>query len=54
MWVGVKFYIANAEMAQSMQRMLPKHVIAVEIGSTTAGIARSLGAKEDSSLDFFE
>ena len=53
LWVGVKFCVVNAEMAQSMQRMLPKHVIAAEIGSTTAGLARPLGATADSSpLDF--
>ena len=38
LWVGVKFCVANGEIAQYMQRMLPKHVIAPEIGSTTAGL----------------
>ena len=31
LWIGVKFCIVNGEMAQYMQRILPKHVIAPEI-----------------------
>ena len=50
--VGVKFWFANSEMAQYMQRMLPNHVIAAEIGSTTAGLARPLGATVDIPLEF--
>ena len=37
MWVRVKFCIANGEIGQYMQRMMPKHVIAPDIGSTTEG-----------------
>ena len=49
-WAGVKFCIANSEIAQYVQRMQPKHVIAAEIGSTTTGLARSLGTTADSPL----
>ena len=31
LWVGVKFCVAYAEMPQSMQRMLPKHVVRVSL-----------------------
>ena len=48
----MKFCVVNAEMAQSVQRMLPKHVIAAEIGSITAGLARPLEATADSPLEF--
>ena len=47
-WVGMKFCVANGEMAHYMQRILPKHVIAVEIGSTTAGLKIPLGTIADS------
>ena len=47
LWIGVKFCIVNGEMAQYMQRILPKHVIAPEIGSTTAGLVRTLGSTAD-------
>ena len=52
-WVGVKFYVVNIEMAQSVQRILPKHVIATEIGSKTAGLARPLEATAESTFEFF-
>ena len=45
-------YIINGEVAQYMQRMLPKHVIEPEIGSTTAGSIRPLGTTVDSPLEF--
>ena len=31
LWVGVKFCVVNAEMPQSVQRMLPKHVVRVSL-----------------------
>ena len=52
LWVEVKFCVVNTEIAHSMQRMLPKHVIAAEIGSTTAGLARLLGATANIPLGF--
>ena len=54
LWVGVKFCVVLSEMAQSVQRMLPKHVIAAEISSKTAGLARPLGATADSPLEFLD
>ena len=47
----MKFCIANGEIDQYMQRMLAKHVIAPEIGSTTAGLIRPLGTTPDSPLE---
>ena len=47
LWVRVKFCIANSTIAQYMQRILPKHVIAPEISSTTAGLVRTLGSTAD-------
>ena len=52
LWVGVKFCVVNAEMAQYVQRMLLKHMIAREIGNTTARLARSLGNTVDSPLEY--
>ena len=52
LWVGVKFCIVNGAIAQYVQRMLPKHVIAPEIGNTTAGLASPLGTTADSPLEF--
>ena len=52
LWVGVKFCIVNIEIAQYVQRMLPKHVIMPEIGNTTAGLARPLGTIADNPLKY--
>ena len=49
--VGVEFCVANGRIAQYIQRMLPKHVIELEIGSTTAGLTRILGTTAESSLE---
>ena len=46
----MKFCVANGEIAQYMQRMLPKHVIAAEIGSTKIGLANPLGTTADNYL----
>ena len=50
--VGVKFCVANGEIAQYVQRMLPKDMIAAEIGSTTEGLAGLLETSADSPLEF--
>ena len=52
--VGVKLCIANDEIAQYMQRMLPKHIIVPEIGSTTAGLTSPLGTTADSPFRIFK
>ena len=52
LYVGVKFCVVNSEMAQYVQRVLPKHVIAPEIGSTTEGLARPLGTTADNPLEY--
>ena len=48
----MKFSIANSEMAQYVHRVMPKHMIAPEVGSTTAGLARPLETTTDSSLEY--
>ena len=53
LWIGVELCIANSEIAQCLQRMLPKHIIALEIDSTTAGLISPLETTADSPLDFF-
>ena len=50
LWVGVEFCFENGEIAQYIQRMLPKHLIAAEIGSTTVEISRPLETTADSPL----
>ena len=45
------FCVVNGEMAQYMQRMLPKHMIEPEIGVSTVGIARTLGTIVDIPLE---
>ena len=52
LWVGVKFCIVNGKITHYMQKMLPKHVIMPEIGSTTAKLARQLWTKADSPLEY--
>ena len=51
MWVVVKFCVANSEIAQYAHRMMLKHVIVPEIGSTTIRLTRPLGTTADSPLE---
>ena len=52
LWVGVKFCIANGKMAQYMHRMMPKHVIAPDIGSIITRLSILLGTMVQSPLEF--
>ena len=51
LWVRVKLCVANVEMAQYVHRMMPKDMIAPEIGSIIAGLARQLETTADSPLE---
>ena len=48
----MNFCIDNGEMDQYMHKMMPKHVIALEIGSIAVGLSRLLGTTADSPLEY--
>ena len=52
MCIGVKFCVSNDDIDKEVCRMMSKHVIAPEVGSTMIGLARPLGTTADSSLEY--